>query len=216
MKYCLVRFDRKKHWINVYQERSSLSVSWYQNEPKLSLELIRSTQVASNEAIIDVGGGASFLVDHLIKEYFTNLAVLDISENAIAISKKRLGDSAKNIEWFESDITQFDAPKKFTIWHDRALFHFLTDASDRENYIKVLNNALRLKGHLIISTFAIGGPEKCSGLEVVQYNSEKLIAELGDNFELIQERKEEHITPAKKTQNFNFFHFVKILEKKFS
>ena len=175
-------FDRKKHWGNVYQEKSPSDVSWYQKEPKLSLELIRCTQVASNEAIIDVGGGASVLVDHLCKECFTNLAVLDISGNAIATAKKRLGDSAKNIEWFESDITQFDAPQKFSLWHDRALFHFLTDPSDRKSYVKALKNALRPEGHLIIATFAIGGPEKCSGLKIVQYDSEKMIAELGDNF----------------------------------
>ena len=211
-----MKFDKKKHWGNVYQGKSPLSVSWYQKDPKISLELIRSTQVESNEAIIDVGGGASVLVDNLIKESFTNLAVLDISESAIAIAKKRLGDSAKNIEWFESDITQFDAPKKFVLWHDRALFHFLTDPSDRGSYINVLDYALRPKGHLIIATFAIGGPEKCSGLEIVQYNSEKMICELGENFELIQERKETHITPANKKQNFIFFHFLKIPKNKFS
>ena len=128
-------FDRIMHWGNVYQEKSPSDVSWYQKEPKLSLDLIRCTQVASNEAIIDVGGGASFLVDHLCRECFTNLAVLDISENAIASAKKRLGDSAKSIEWFVSDITQFDAPQKFSLWHDRALFHFLTDPSDRKSYV---------------------------------------------------------------------------------
>ena len=205
-----MKFDRKNHWSKVYYENSPLSVSWYQNQPTLSLELILSTKVASHEAIIDVGGGASILVDHLIKEYFTNLAVLDISEKALSITKKRLGNSAKNIDWFESDITKFDSPKKFTLWHDRALFHFLTDSIDRKNYVKVLNNALKPEGHLIIATFAMGGPEKCSGLEIIQYNSEKMIAELGDNFKLIKERAEEHITPAKKTQNFIFFHFIKI------
>ena len=209
-------FDRKRHWGNVYQEKSPSDLSWYQKEPKVSLELIRCTQVATNEAIIDVGGGASVLVDNLVKESFSNLAVLDISENAIAIAKKRLGDSANKIEWFESDITQFDAPKKFMLWHDRALFHFLTDPFDRKSYKKVLDYTLRPKGHLIIATFAIGGPAKCSGLEICQYNSEKMIAELGENFELIQERKETHITPANKKQNFIFFHFLKIPKNKFS
>ena len=205
-----MKFDRKAHWVNVYQDKPILSVSWHQNYPKISLELIRNTQIKRNAAIIDVGGGASVLVDNLIKESFTNIAVLDISENAIDIAKKRLGDSAKKIDWFESDITQFAAPKKFTIWHDRALFHFLTDPHDRKNYIKVLDNALIPEGHLIIATFAIGGPEKCSGLEIVQYNSEKMISELGNKFKLIQKRKEVHITPANKKQNFIFFHFIKI------
>jgi len=209
-------FDRKKHWGDVYQEKSPSVVSWYQKEPKLSLELIRCTEVASNEAIIDVGGGASVLVDHLFKECFTNLAVLDISENAIASAKKRLGDSAKSIEWFVSDITQFDAPQKFSLWHDRALFHFLTNPSDRKSYVKALKNALRPEGHLIIATFAIGGPEKCSGLEIVQYDSEKMIAELGDNFELVEERNEVHITPANKEQKFIFFRFLKVPKNRYT
>ena len=203
-------FDRRKHWGDVYQEKSPSEVSWYQKEPKLSLELIRSTNVVSNEAIIDVGGGTSFLVDNLGKEYYTNLTVLDISENAIARAKKRLGDSAKSIEWIVSDITKFDAPQKFSLWHDRALFHFLTDQSDREIYVKTLKNALKPEGHLIIATFAIGGPEKCSGLEIVQYDTEKMIAELGDNFKLIEERKEVHITPTNKEQEFIFFRFLKV------
>ena len=207
-------FDRKMHWGNVYQKKSPLDVSWYQKEPKLSLELIRCTQVANNEAIIDVGGGASVLVDHLCKECFTNLAVLDISENALASTKKRLGESAKSIEWFVADITQFDAPHKFSLWHDRAVFHFLTDHSDRKSYVKALKNSLRPEGHLIIATFAIGGPEKCSGLEIVQYDSEKMIAELGEDFELVEERNEVHITPANKEQKFIFFRFLKVPKNK--
>ena len=203
-------FDRKTHWQKIFLEKSPLDVSWYQKEPKLSLELIRCTHVASNDAIIDVGCGASVLVDHLCKECFTNLAVLDISENALASTKKRLGDSAKSIEWFVADITQFDAPHKFSLWHDRAVFHFLTDHSDRKSYVKALKNTLRPGGHLIIATFAIGGPEKCSGLEIEQYDSEKMIAELGEDFELVEERNEVHITPANKEQKFIFFRFLKV------
>ena len=209
-------FDRKKHWGNVYQDKSYSELSWYQKEPKLSLELIRSTNVASNDAIIDVGGGASVLVDYLSKESFTNLTVLDISENAIAMAKKRLGDTAKSIEWIVSDITQFDTSQKFSLWHDRALFHFLTDPSDREIYVKALIKAIRTEGHLIIATFATGGPEKCSGLEIVQYDSEKMIAELGDNFSLVEERKEIHITPANKEQEFIFFHFLRVPKKRYT
>ena len=209
-------FNRKKHWGDVYQEKSPSEVSWYQKEPKLSLELIRCTNVASNDAIIDVGGGASVLVDYLSKESFTNLTVLDISENAIAMAKKRLGDTAKSIEWIVSDITQFDTSQKFSLWHDRALFHFLTEPSDRKIYVKALTKAIRTEGHLIIATFAIGGPEKCSGLEIVQYDSEKMIAELGDNFSLVEERKEIHITPANKEQEFIFFHFLRVPKKRYT
>ncbi len=171
-------FDRRIHWQNIYQEKSALDVSWYQKEPKLSLELIRCSQVASNEAVIDVGGGASVLVDYLIKECFTNLAVLDISANALASTKNRLM------------------------------------CLKTQKLEKVLKNSLRTEGHLIIATFAIGGPEKCIGLDIVQYDSEKMIAEIGEDFELVEERKEVHITPANKEQKFIFFHFLKVPKNK--
>ena len=154
------------------------------------------------------------LVDYLCSEGFTNLAVLDISDNALVSAKKRLGDLAKSIEWFEADITQFMAPHQFSLWHDRAVFHFLTDQSDRKGYIKALKHALRSGGHIIIAAFAIGGPEKCSGLDIVQYDSEKLIAELGEGFELVEERNEVHITPVNKEQEFTYFRFIRTLEKK--
>ena len=207
-------FDRKAHWQSVYQKKSPLDVSWYQKEPTLSMELIRCTQVNSDEAIIDVGGGASVLVDYLCRGGFTNLAVLDISENALASARKRLGDSGKSIEWFEADITQFDAPHQFSIWHDRAVFHFLTDQADRKDYIKAMKHALKPGGHLIIAAFAIGGPEKCSGLEIVQYDKEKMTAELGEDFELVEERNEVHITPGNKEQEFTYFRFINMPKNK--
>ncbi len=202
-------FDRKAHWQNVYQEKSPLDVSWYQKEPKLSVELIHRAGLSDNEPIIDVGGGASVLVDFLCKEGFTNLSVLDISENALADAKKRLGNLAKNVKWIESDITEFSSSHKFSLWHDRAVFHFLTNESDRRKYIKALTQALKAGGHLIIATFAIDGPEKCSGLEIVQYDASKLEIELGEEFELLEERKEIHITPANKEQRFVYFRFIR-------
>jgi ubiquinone/menaquinone biosynthesis C-methylase UbiE len=202
-------FDRKAHWQNVYQEKSPLDVSWYQKEPKLSLELIHRTGVSLDETIIDVGGGASVLVDFLCKDGFTNLSVLDISENALAGAKNRLGDLAKNIEWVESDVTEFNSSHKLTLWHDRAVFHFLTDESDRRKYVNALTKSLKAGGHLIIAAFAIGGPNKCSGLEIVQYDSSKLKAELGGKFELLEERNEIHITPANKEQKFMYFRFIR-------
>lgn len=202
-------FDRKTHWQNVYQEKTPLDVSWYQKEPKLSLELIHRAEVRDDEAIIDVGGGASVLVDFLCKEGFTNVSVLDISENALADAKKRLGDAGKNIEWFEADITKFSPPHKFSLWHDRAVFHFLTDKSDRKKYVSTLTQALRPRGHLIIAAFAIGGPKQCSGLDIVQYDSSKLKAELGEEFELVEEISEIHITPANKKQKFMYFRFIR-------
>jgi len=135
--------------------------------------------------------------------------VLDISENALADDKKRLGEAGKNIEWFEADITKFSPPHKFSLWHDRAVFHFLTDESDRKKYVSTLLQTLRPKGHLIIASFAIGGPEQCSGLEIVQYDSSKLKAELGEEFEMVEEISEIHITPTNKKQKFKYFRFIR-------
>lgn len=200
-------FDRKTHWQNIYQDKSARDVSWYQKEPTLSLELIRHTRIARDEPVIDVGGGASVLVDHLCKDGFTNLAVLDISGNALASAKNRLGDSARNIAWFEADITQFNPPHQFSLWHDRAVFHFLTDQSDRKRYVDTARHTLRPGGHLIIAAFAIGGPEKCSGLDIVQYDSDKLVAVLGKDFELVEQKDEVHRTPSQKEQKFTYFRF---------
>jgi SAM-dependent methyltransferase len=144
-------------------------------------------------------------VDHLCKEGYKNISVLDVSAKALATARDRLGDDASNIEWLQKDVTRFTPPHRFSLWHDRAVFHFLTDKSDRENYLKALNRALEPNGHIIIATFAIGGPEKCSGLDIVQYDAEKLMAELGTGFELVETRTETHITPTNKEQRFAYF-----------
>lgn len=201
--------DRKAHWENVYKDKSALEVSWYQSEPLSSLRLIDNAQLASAAAIIDVGGGASVLVDHLCDQGCSNVAVLDISANALACAKERLGDKAKNVEWFDEDVTRFNPPHQFSLWHDRAVFHFLTEASDRHSYVDVLKRALAPNSHVIIAAFALGGPTKCSGLDIVQYDAEKLQAELGDDFELVEEISEMHITPSKAEQNFSYFRFVR-------
>ena len=201
--------DRKTHWQNVYRGKLPSDVSWYQKEPLLSLELIRSSGVASNGAIIDVGGGASVLVDYLCREGYTNISVLDISGIALASAKQRLGEAAKNIEWFESDITEFVPPHHFALWHDRAVFHFLTSKSDRSRYLTALKQALEPGGHVIIAAFAIGGPKRCSGLDVEQYDSFKLMNELGEEFLLAEEKEETHITPAGKEQNFVYFRLTR-------
>ncbi len=202
-------FNRKNYWQKVYQDKSSLEFSWYQKKPSLSLEFINKTLITKEDAIIDVGGGASLLIDYLYNEGFTNLAVLDISKNALLSAKKRLGDSAKNIDWFDADITQFHTPHSFSLWHDRAVFHFLSNKSDRQSYIKILKQTVKPNGHVIIAVFAIGGPEKCSGLDIVQYNTEKLMAELGEDFTFIEEKNEVHITPNNTEQKFTYFRFIK-------
>jgi len=201
--------DRKEHWEKIYGEKAPLEVSWYQKEPTMSLQFIHDTRLAYDAPMIDIGGGASVLVDYLCNEGYTNIAVLDLSATALAYARNRLGDNAKHVEWYEDDITRFKPPHPFSLWHDRAVFHFLTAASDRHDYIKILKNTLRPGGHLIIAAFAIGGPTQCSGLDIVQYDAHKLAAELGGDFELLEERHEVHNTPSDKMQEFNYFRFVR-------
>ena len=198
-------FDRRAHWQGIYREKSPQDVSWYQQQPKVSMELIQRCGVNKDDAVIDVGGGASVLVDHLCKEGYTNLTVLDISSTALESARNRMGQIAEEIEWLESDITEFSPPRQYSLWHDRAVFHFLTEKDDRRRYVDSLNQALKPGGHLIIAAFAIGGPDKCSGLDIVQYDAPKLMAELGNEFELLETVDELHKTPANKEQHFGYF-----------
>ena len=204
--------ETKQHWENVYRNKSPLEVSWYQQEPVLSLLLIANTQLLPDARIIDVGGGSSTLVDELCDEAYTDISVLDISGSALAHTKKRLADKADKVHWYETDVTCFKPPHRFALWHDRAVFHFLTNRADRESYINVLKQALEPRGHLIIMTFAIDGPRKCSGLDIVQYDADKLTAELGPGFKLVESGHQIHHTPAGKQQKFAYFRFRFIAE----
>ena len=199
---------RKAHWENVYHNNSPLKVSWYQKEPVLSLQLIHNAGIALDAPIMDVGGGASLLVDYLCEEGYTNIEVLDIAATALAHAKERLKDKACGVEWHNTDVVNFVPPRNYSLWHDRAVFHFLTEKTDREKYISVVKQALQPGGHLIIMAFAIDGPVRCSGLEIVQYDAEKLMAELGEGFKLVEEGHETHQTPAGSIQKFAYFHFV--------
>ena len=202
-------FDRKAHWQSIYSQKNTTEVSWYQAEPVISLELIANCGLRKTDPIIDVGGGASTLVDHLIDRGYRRVSVLDISNAALAAARKRLGAKAAAATWIEADITLFTPPSKFALWHDRAVFHFLTDARDRRDYVQALRNGLRVGGHLVVASFAIGGPGKCSGLPVIQYDAEKLGTELGPEFDLLEERSEKHVTPGQRVQEFAYFHFVR-------
>ena len=176
--------ERKTHWDKVYGSKSPLEVSWYQEQPTLSLQLIRDSGLAHDAAIIDIGGGASTLVDGLCSEGYSNISVLDISAAALEHVKKRLADKACEVEWYARDVTDFHPPQQFSLWHDRAVLHFLTEKADRKKYVNTLKRSLEPGGHLIIMAFAIDGPVKCSGLDIVQYDADKLMAELGQGFEL--------------------------------
>jgi len=204
--------ERKTHWENVYANSSPLRVSWYQKEPALSLQLIRDAQIALDAAIIDVGGGASILVDRLCDADYTNVGVLDVSAKALAHAKDRLAGRACGVGWYEDDVTEFNPAKRFSLWHDRAVFHFLTDRADRVRYVDVLKRALEPDGHLIIMAFAIGGPKKCSGLDIVQYDADKLMAELGQGFELLETGHEVHVTPSDHEQKFAYFRLQRAID----
>jgi ubiquinone/menaquinone biosynthesis C-methylase UbiE len=199
----------KEHWNRVYQTKAHNDVSWYQSRPATSLQLIEACGVGKQEDIIDVGGGASVLVDFLLDAGFTSLAVLDISATALAHAKERLCARAGDVEWFEADVTGFTSPHCFNLWHDRAAFHFLTDKADRQKYVQTLNRTLTSDGHVIIATFAIDGPLKCSGLEVARYDASAIAAELGEGFRLLEQVDETHTTPWGTEQKFSYFRFAR-------
>jgi ubiquinone/menaquinone biosynthesis C-methylase UbiE len=203
---------RKNHWEKVYHSKKPDEVSWYQLQPTASLELIASIGVSPDQRIIDVGGGASVLVDKLLGGGFRNLTVLDISSSALDYAKERLGECANKVKWIETDVTNFNSFEKYDLWHDRAVFHFLTDPGDRKKYVKVMNESLNPGGHVIIAAFALEGPPKCSGLDVERYSSEKMRNELGDFFEFIKSVNEVHVTPWNTEQKFNYFYFKKLTE----
>jgi len=202
--------DRKRHWETVYEQKSPLEVSWYQSDPLLSLELSQNTGIPQDAAIIDVGGGASILVDRLLASGYRNVSVLDLSAKALAYAQARLGGTSHRATWIEADITAFIPPINYDLWHDRAVFHFLTNAEDRRKYIDILKHGVRSGGHVIIAAFAIDGPTQCSGLDIVQYDAEKLSETLGEQFRLAEERVELHITPANREQKFVYFRLVRI------
>jgi ubiquinone/menaquinone biosynthesis C-methylase UbiE len=198
----MVARNRKGHWENVYLTKGETGVSWYQSEPRVSLELIRAVAPAAGGRVIDVGGGASALVDRLLDLPVARAAVLDISETALRRARKRLGERASRVEWIEGDLTEIQDLGNFDIWHDRAVFHFLTAAADRRGYVDLASRTLAIGGHLIIATFADDGPRRCSELDVCGYNAETMQAELGQRFSLIREVKETHTTPWDSSQAF--------------
>lgn len=197
----------REHWQGVYETRAADAVSWYQETPATSLELIEATGVGSDARIIDVGAGASRLVDHLLARGFRNLGVLDLAASGLRVARERLGESAEGIEWIEGDARSYEAAEPWDLWHDRAVFHFLVSEEDRAAYRARLLAALRSDGHVIIATFGPGGPLECSGLRVARHSAEELAAFFGPELELVESREEVHTTPAGKDQEFVFARF---------
>ena len=198
----------QKHWDTVYKTKAPNEVSWTQDVPKTSLDFIHSFGVTKAAKIIDVCGGDSKLVDYLLVEGFENITVLDISSEALEKTKTRLGINAEKINWIVSDITAFKPETTFDIWHDRATFHFLTSSEQIEKYLDIAGKSV--SGFLTIGTFSDNGPEKCSGLNIKQYNEEKLTADLKNGFEKIRCITEDHTTPFGTKQNFLFCSFKHI------
>jgi len=204
-------FNRKEHWEHVYSGKRSTEVSWYQQHPQHSIEMIKATGVDVSARIIDIGGGASTLVDCMLDAGYQNLTVLDIAHGAIEQAKSRLGARADKVAWLEQDITTFSPDELYDVWHDRAVFHFLADQLDRSSYVRIMSRALKPGAHAIIATFDLDGPEKCSGLDVVRYSPETISAVLGDNFELVETSTEAHITPHAAIQNFVYCRYKRVV-----
>jgi SAM-dependent methyltransferase len=192
----------KDHWEGVHSARSETDASWYQSDPRLSLELIRSVAPAVGGRIIDVGGGASVLVDRLLDLPLACIAVLDISETALGKARSRLGTRAARVDWITADVTRIDNVGTFDVWHDRAAFHFLTDRADRAKYVVLALKTVPEGGHLILASFADDGPKRCSNRDVCRYNAATMGAELAADFSLVQESRETHITPRGTSQAF--------------
>jgi len=204
--------DRQTHWEQVYATKGENEVSWFQDEPRISLDLLDAAGTTANSAIIDIGGGASRLVDALLVRGFTCVTVLDLSQSALETARKRIGSGAERVQWIVADVTRWTPSRQFDLWHDRAAFHFLTDSGDRQAYVARLKAALRVGGQVIIGTFAPDGPEKCSGLPVQRYDPVALQKALGDAFELLERRSQVHTTPWGSTQSFQFSRLKRVRE----
>ncbi len=199
--------NAQAHWERIYTEKAPTAVSWYRPHLEKSLSLIERCAPGKSESIIDVGGGESTLADDLLGRGYENITVLDISQAAIEANQQRLGVASERIHWLVADITKVELPQSaFDVWHDRAVFHFLTNALDRAAYVRQVARAVRRGGHVIVSTFGIDGPMKCSGLDVVRYDSESLHNEFGGHFRLLESSKELHETPFGTVQQFLYCH----------
>jgi len=199
--------NRREHWEKVYSRKSATELTWFQEKPEVSLSLIQSAKLPREAPILDVGGGTSRFSSFLVHDGHGDVSVLDVSGSALEIARTHLGERAGEVQWIEADLLEFDPPRRWQLWHDRAVFHFLTSGEEREAYHQVLLRGLERGGHVIIATFAIDGPTKCSGLDCVQYSPESLGTFLGPEFELRQSVSEAHPTPSGGSQDFVYSWF---------
>lgn len=200
---------RKDHWENIYQTKQLKDVSWYQPVPQTSLDFLRQFNLPKTAKIIDVGGGDSLLVDYLLELGYSDISVLDISENALEKAKERLGEKAHLINWIVADVSSFEPKEQYDFWHDRAVFHFLTEEQDIENYLHVLAKGIKTEGILVMGTFSETGPTKCSGIAIKQYSQKSMTERLATVFDKIKCLTVDHKTPFDTIQNFVFCSFRK-------
>ena len=202
-------FDRKKHWENIYQTKQVNEVSWFQPTPETSLNFFKELNVPTSAKIIDVGGGDSFLVDHLLDQGYTDITVLDISETSLDRAKKRLGNRANGVKWLVADAASFKPTEQYDFWHDRAAFHFLTTQQDIDNYVSTVRKSISSNGYLVMGTFSDQGPTKCSGIEIKQYTEKSMTELFSAYFEKLKCFTIDHKTPSNNIQNFIFCSFRK-------
>jgi len=206
-----MKYNAKKHWESIYHTKNFNEVSWYQENPKISVDLILSADVDKDANIIDVGGGDSKLVDKLLELGFKNIVVLDISLSSLEKAQQRLAEKAKNVKWINLDLMEFETEERFDIWHDRACFHFLTSKKDIDKYVESVKKYLKPNGYLIIGTFSLDGPEKCSGLEVRRYSKDSMGKLFSKGFRHIKSLEELHNTPFQTTQSFVYNVFERVV-----
>jgi SAM-dependent methyltransferase len=204
--------DRSEHWDRIYERRSPREVSWYERTPTISIRRVREAVDGGARTLLDVGAGASMLVDEALELGLRRIAVLDISEHALKASAERLGSKADRIEWIVGDVTAIEDVGMFDIWHDRAVFHFLTDAFDQERYVSLCERTVAPAGIAIVATFAPDGPEMCSGLPVRRYDASGLAARCGPRFELLDSERYVHLTPHGVEQRFMYASFRRVSE----
>jgi ubiquinone/menaquinone biosynthesis C-methylase UbiE len=203
------RFDRKKHWENIYKTKDQKDMGWFQPTPKTSLDFLKLFKLPTTAKIIDIGGGDSFLVDSLLDVGYQDITVLDISEAALEKAKKRLKDRAKNVKWVLADATLFRFTEKYDFWHDRAAFHFLTDENEISRYLHMVQQSMNATGILVLGTFSEQGPKTCSGIPIKQYSETTMAQKLKPFFEKIKCITVDHKTPFNAIQNFVFCSFKK-------
>jgi trans-aconitate methyltransferase len=202
--------NRIDHWNEVYTKKSEDELSWHQDDPSVSLDLMRMADLATTSAIIDIGAGTSRLLERLVDLGLNDLSALDLSESALSAAQVQLGEHSRSVKWIVADITRWEPPRTYDIWHDRAVFHFLVNPEDQIAYIQRLSQSVAPGGHAIIATFATDGPEKCSGLPVVRYSPASLADALGAKFSLLTHRSYLHHTPWGSEQSFQYSLFRKV------